>query len=57
MAGETIDTGDDQGVARLWDVDYRTTMAYLCSHLRDFTDDERTKYGIKVTTPTCPPKP
>jgi WD40 repeat protein/class 3 adenylate cyclase len=43
------------GIARFFDVDYRTTMAYLCSRLlRDFTDEERAQYGITDTTPTCP---
>jgi len=48
-------TGNDDGVARLWDVDYHTTMAYLCSHLqRDLTDDEQKQYDITDMTPTCP---
>ena len=54
--GKYILTGADDGTARLWDVDYHTTMAYLCNHLRDFTDEERTQYGIKDKTPTCPAK-
>ena len=46
--------GSDDGAARLWDVDYHTTMTNLCYQLRDFTDDERTQYGITDNTPTCP---
>jgi WD40 repeat protein len=43
------------GLARFFDVDYRTTMKYLCSILlRDFTDDERAQYGISDPAPTCP---
>jgi hypothetical protein len=48
-------TGNDNDMVLLWDVDYHTTMAYLCSRLlRDLTDDERMQYGISDTTPTCP---
>jgi len=54
--GNFILTGSDDGTARLWDVDYHTTMAYLCSHLRDFTDAERTQYGVTDNIPTCPAK-
>ena len=53
--GKYLLIGDSAGVARLWDVDYHTTMQYLCSRLlRDFTGDERKQYGITDTTPTCP---
>jgi WD40 repeat protein len=54
--GKYILTGSDDKTARLWDVDYHTTMQYLCSRLlRDLTPDERAQYGITDTTPTCPP--
>jgi WD40 repeat protein len=46
---------DNNGIARFFDVDYRTTMKYLCSILlRDFTDDERAQYNIMDNIPTCP---
>ena len=55
--GKYILTGSDDGTAMLWDVDYHTTMSYLCSVLlRDFTNEERTQYGIKDNMPTCPAK-
>jgi WD40 repeat protein len=55
--GKYVLTGSDDGTARLWDVDYHTTIDYLCSVLlRDFTDEERTKYNITDHTPTCPKK-
>jgi hypothetical protein len=51
-----VTVGND-GIARFFDVDYRTTMKYLCSILlRDFTDNERAQYGITDNTPTCPAK-
>jgi WD40 repeat protein len=54
--GKYILTGDD-GTAMLWDVDYHTTMDYLCSVLqRDFTEEERALYGITDDSPTCPAK-
>jgi WD40 repeat protein len=54
--GKYILTGSDDKTARLWDVDYHTTLQYLCSRLlRNFTPDERAQYGITDTTPTCPP--
>ena len=49
-----VTVGND-GIARFFDVDYRTTMKYLCSILlRDFTDDERAQYSISDSVPTCP---
>ena len=46
-------TGDDT-TTKLWDVDYHTTIAYLCGRLqRDLTDAERAQYNITDTTPTC----
>jgi WD40 repeat protein/class 3 adenylate cyclase len=53
--GKYIVTGSDDGTAMLWDVDYHTTMDYLCSILlRDFTEEERAQYGITDNSPTCP---
>jgi WD40 repeat protein len=53
--GKTFFTGSDDGTARMWDVDYRDTMNYLCSNLlRDITDAEREQYHIQDNLPTCP---
>jgi len=53
--GKYLLTGSDDGTAMLWDVDYHTTMDYLCSLLlRDFTDEEWAQFGITTNTPTCP---
>jgi WD40 repeat protein len=55
LDGKYLLTGSADGTARLWDVDYHTTMNYLCSVLlRDFTEKERAQYGITDDTPTCP---
>ena len=48
-------TVSTDGIARFFDVDYRTTMKYLCSILlRDFTEEERAQYNITDNKPTCP---
>lgn len=53
--GKYLLTGSGDGTAMLWDVDYHTTIQYLCSVLRrDFTDEERAQYNIMDKTPTCP---
>ena len=53
--GKYLVTVSSDGITRFFDVDYRTTMKYLCSILlRDFTDDGRAQYGITDTAPTCP---
>jgi WD40 repeat protein/transcriptional regulator with XRE-family HTH domain len=53
--GKYVLTGSDDGTAHLWDTDYHDTIRFACSLLwRDFTNDERTKYGITDNTPTCP---
>jgi WD40 repeat protein len=53
--GNYILTGSEDGTARLWDTDYHDTIRYACSLLwRDFTNEERTKYGIADNAPTCP---
>jgi WD40 repeat protein/transcriptional regulator with XRE-family HTH domain len=52
--GNYILTGSEDGTARLWDTDYHDTIRYACSLLwRDFTKEERTKYGIADNAPTC----
>jgi len=51
---QLVITGTD-GSARFFDVDYHTTIKYLCSILlRDLTAAERIQYDIKDNTPTCP---
>lgn len=53
--GKQILTGSGDSTARLWDVDYKDTIRYLCGRLlRDFSDDERAQYGIPNDGPTCP---
>jgi WD40 repeat protein len=53
--GKTFVTASDDGTARIWSVDYRDTMNYLCSNLlRDFTDAEQEQYHIQDNLPTCP---
>ena len=53
--GKHLASVSDDDTARLWDVDYHTTIGYLCLRLlRDFTDAERTQYGIIDTLSTCP---
>lgn len=55
--GKYLLTGSADGTARLWDVDYHTTMDDLCSRLlRDFTEEERSQFGITDNSPTCPAK-
>jgi WD40 repeat protein len=52
--GKTFVTGSDDGTARLWSVDYRDTMNYLCSSLlRDLTNEEREQYHIVDNVPIC----
>ena len=42
--------------AQLWDTHYRALVDSVCARvLRDFTDEERQKYGISDEHPTCPP--
>ena len=53
--GRYVLTGSADGTARLWDTDYRDTIRFACSLLwRDFTEEERTQYGIADGNPTCP---
>jgi WD40 repeat protein len=54
--GKTFVTASDDGTARVWGVDYRDTMNYLCSSLlREFSDEEQKQYHITDHLPTCPP--
>jgi WD40 repeat protein/transcriptional regulator with XRE-family HTH domain len=56
--GKYILTGSNDGTARLWDTDYHDTIQYACSRLwRDFTQEERIRYGISDNASTCPAKP
>jgi WD40 repeat protein len=53
--GKVLASVGDDGTAKLWDVDYHATIAYLCGRLqRDLTDAERAQYNITDATPTCP---
>jgi WD40 repeat protein len=53
--GKYVLTGSNDGTARLWDTDYHDTIQYACSLLwRDFSNEERTHYGIADNSPTCP---
>jgi hypothetical protein len=46
---------DFDGNVRFWDVDYRDTIAYVCSRIpQDLTPQDRAQYGITDTNPTCP---
>jgi WD40 repeat protein len=48
-------TSSGDGAAQQWDVDYHTTVTYLCSRLvRDFTEDERAQFDISDKELTCP---
>lgn len=48
-------TSSGDGAAQQWDMDYHTTVTYLCSRLvRDFTEDERVQFDISDQNPTCP---
>jgi WD40 repeat protein len=52
--GKYILTGSEDGTARLWNTDYHDTIQFACSLLwRDFTNEERIKYGIADNEPTC----
>ena len=52
--GRLVATASGDRTIRLWNVDYHDTIRYLCSRLlRDFTDDERSQYGITDNDPTC----
>jgi WD40 repeat protein len=53
--GKLVLTGSFDRTARLWDVEYRTTMQQVCARLiRNFTNDERQRYAITDSAPTCP---
>jgi len=53
--GSLVATGGFDGTVRLWYTDLNRTVDDICRRLtRDFSDDERTRYGITDTTPTCP---
>jgi WD40 repeat protein len=57
--GKYVLTGSYDGTVRLWDTDYKNFITYACSRVfRDFYKDglvdERQRYGISDTLPTCP---
>jgi len=49
-------TSGTDGTARLWDTDYRDFVDYACTRIfrDDLDENERIKYGITDTEPTCP---
>jgi len=48
-----VTAGGDKTI-RIWDVDYKDTIKLVCYLLqRDFTSEERIKYGISDPAPTC----
>ena len=55
--GKSIVTGGADKTIRIWDTNYNDTIDQVCKILqqidRDFTDAERTKYGITDKSPTC----
>ena len=55
--GSLVATGGYDGTVRLWYTDLNLTIADICRRLmRDFTADERQRYGITDNRPTCPVK-
>jgi WD40 repeat protein len=52
-----IVTGGADKTIRIWDTNYKDTIELVCSILnrfhRDFTDEERARYGITDHDPTC----
>jgi WD40 repeat protein len=54
---KSIVTGGADKTIRIWDVDYKDAVRQVCSVLlnlgRDFTDPERSKYGMTDEKPTC----
>ena len=52
--GEDVLTGSEDGTARLWESDWRVFAQFTCQRLfRDFTPEERQRYNILDTAPTC----
>ncbi|MEP7288168.1 MAG: TIR domain-containing protein [Chloroflexota bacterium] len=48
-------TGSDDRTVRLWLLDYRDMITYLCTWLtRDFTEEERQRFQVTDSAPTCP---
>lgn len=55
--GKHIVTGSSDGTAIIWETDVKDFIATVCERiatLRDFTDEERTRFGITDKEPTCP---
>jgi hypothetical protein len=55
--GHFVITASQDGKVIIWDADYRDFVAYACERMgkvRDFTDDERQRFGITDDAPTCP---
>lgn len=52
--GKRIVTGSSDKTIRIWDTDLKDTVNIVCALLqRDFSDQERLKYGIPDNEPTC----
>ena len=52
--GQSVLTGGEDGLLRLWRLDWHDVVALACARLqRDFSADERTLYVINGSAPTC----
>ncbi len=53
--GKHVISGSYDRTVRIWEIDYHDFIAYACTRVtKDFTPDERIRYGIVDDAPTCP---